>query len=219
MTITNRHEKEKKGCLPGCFTFLASSIGIGIILLTAIVFGYLFLRGAGAFLIIADELTMSDAIVVLGGGGERRLNEALKLYEEKYGRIIILTETGEWVEEYDYMQSFDIQIQLLNNGIPKGNILITDSEVSSTFEEAKAVRQLLERRQFSSAIIVTDPYHTKRTSIIFNDVFSGSDIQISFDPVNPSWYNSKTWFLSSDGWKFTSLEYIKLLAYMLGLQR
>ena len=218
MTITDMHEQEKKGCFRSCFSFLASSIGIGIILLAAVVFGYLFLRGAGAFLIIADELTASDAIVVLGGGGGERLNEALKLYEEKLGRIIMLTETGEWVEEYDYMQSFDIRIQLLNNGIPAGNILITDGEVSSTLEEARAVRQLLERRQFSSAIIVTDPYHTKRTSIIFNDVFSGSDIRISFDPVNPSWYNSRTWFLSGEGWKFTSLEYVKLLAYKLGLQ-
>jgi len=218
MTVTERNEQQSKSCLTSCFSFFASSIGIGIILLTAVVFGYLFLRGAGAFLIIASDLSPSDAIVVLGGGGEGRLNEALELYVEKYGRVIILTETGEWVEEYDYMQSFDIRIQLLNNGIPEGNIMITDVEVSSTLEEAKAVKQLLEVRQFSSAIVVTDPYHTKRTSIIFNDVFSGTDIRINFDPVTPSWYNSRTWFLSKDGWKFTSLEYIKLLAYKLGIQ-
>jgi len=95
--------------------------------------------------------------------------------------------------------------------------LITDSETTSTLEEAYAVKQLLERRQFSSAIIVTDPYHTKRTSIIFNDIFSEQDIRLYFRPVTPSWYNSRTWFLSRDGWKFTILEYVKLLAYKLSV--
>jgi len=187
-------------------------------LLLASFLGYLTLRGAGAYLIIADDLTPVDAIIIMGGGGEGRMNEALELYNEKYARIIILTETGERIEEFDYLQSFDLRIQLLNNGIPSGNILITESEVTSTLEEAHAVKQLLERRQLSTAIIVTDPFHTKRTSIIFGDVFSEQDIKLYFRPVTPSWYTSRTWFLTADGWKFTILEYVKLLAYKLGLQ-
>jgi len=187
-------------------------------LLLASFLGYLTLRGAGAYLIIADDLTPVDAIIIMGGGGEGRMNEALELYNEKYARIIILTETGERIEDFDYLQSFDLRIQLLNNGVPSGNILITESEVTSTLEEAHAVKQLLERRQLSTAIIVTDPFHTKRTSIIFGDVFSGQDIKLYFRPVTPSWYTSRTWFLTADGWKFTILEYIKLLAYKSGFQ-
>ena len=191
-------------------------MGVIIVLLLVSLIGYLFLRVAGAYLIIADDLTPVDTIIIMGGGDEGRMNEALELYHENYARIIVLTETGVRIEEFDYMQSFDLSIQLLNNGVPSGNILITDSEVTSTLEEAYAVKQLLERRQFSSAIIVTDPYHTKRTSIIFKDVFSEQDIKLYFRPVTPSWYNSRTWFLSPSGWKFTILEYIKLLAYKLG---
>jgi len=153
----------------------------------------------------------------MGGGDEGRMNEALELYREKYARIIVLTETGVRIEEFDYLQSFDLRIQLLNNGVPSGNVLITDSEATSTLEEAYAVKQLFERRQFSSAIIVTDPYHTKRTSIIFKDMFSEQDIRLYFRPVTPSWYNSRTWFLSRDGWKFTILEFVKLLVYKLGV--
>ena len=191
-------------------------MGVIIVLLLVSFIGYLFLRVAGAYLIIADDLTPADTIIIMGGGDEGRMNEALELYQEKYARIIVLTETGVHIEEFDYMQSFDLRIQLLNNGVPSGNILITDSEVTSTLEEAYAVKQLLEKRQFSSAIIVTDPYHTKRTSIIFKDVFSEQDIELYFRPVTPSWYNSRTWFLSPSGWKFTILEYVKLLAYKLG---
>lgn len=209
---------QKNSCFRGCLNIIGGAAGVVIVLLLASFVGYLFLRAAGAYLIIADDLIPVDAIIIMGGGNEGRMDEALELYREKYARIVILTETGERIEEFDYLQSFDLRIQLLNNGVPSGNILITDTEVTSTLEEAQAVKQLLERRQFSSAIIVTDPYHTKRTSIIFKDVFSEKDIRLYFRPVNPSWYNSRTWFLTADGWKFTILEYVKLLAYKLGLQ-
>ena len=211
------NENQKISCFRGCLNIIGGVVGVIVALLLVSVIGYLFLRAAGAYLIIADDLTPVDTIIIMGGGDEGRMNEALELYREKYARIIVLTETGVRIEEFDYLQSFDLRIQLLNNGVPSGNVLITDSETTSTLEEAYAVKQLLERRQFSSAIIVTDPYHTKRTSIIFNDIFSEQDIRLYFRPVTPSWYNSRTWFLSRDGWKFTILEYVKLLAYKLSV--
>ena len=213
----NNNTKKKKGCLSNCAGLMGGIIGVAILILVVILFGYFILRAAGAYLIIADELQPTNAIVIMGGGGEPRMAEALELFRDGLSRIIILTETGEYIEEYDYLQSFDIRIQLLNNGVPAGNILTTETEVSSTFEEAEAVLKVMQIRQMVSAIIVTDPYHTKRTSIIFNDVFLGEDIKLYFRPVTPSWYNSQTWFLTRDGWKFTMLEYIKLVAYQLGL--
>ncbi|MCD6576767.1 MAG: YdcF family protein [Anaerolineaceae bacterium] len=216
--MENSNENHKGSCSRGCLSLFGGVVGVIIALLLASIIGYFFLRGAAAYLIISDDLSPADVIIIMGGGDEGRMNEALKLYFEKYARIIVLTETGEQIGESNYLQSSDLLIQLMNNGVPSGNVLITDDEVTSTFEEARAVKRLLEKRQFSSAIIVTDPFHTKRTSIIFRDVFSGQDIRLYFHPVTPSWYNSRTWFLSSDGWKFTILEYIKLLAYKFGLQ-
>jgi len=211
------NKNQKISCFRGCVNIIGGAVGVIIALLLVSLIGYIFLRAAGAYLIIADDLTPVDTIIIMGGGDEGRMNEALELYREKYARIIVLTETGVRIEEFDYLQSFDLRIQLLNNGVPSGNVLITGSEATSTLEEAHAVKQLLERRQFSSAIIVTDPYHTKRTSIIFKDIFSEQDISLYFRPVTPSWYNSRTWFLSRDGWKFTLLEYVKLLAYKISL--
>jgi len=215
--MKNKDKNNKKNCLGGCFGIAGGIVFAIAAVIFFIVFGYLALRGAAAFLIIADDLEPASAIVIMGGGGEPRMAEALELYRDRLSRIIILTETGEYVEEYDYLQSFDIRIQLMNNGVPAGNILITESTVSSTLEEARAVLKVMKTRQMNSAIIVTDPYHTKRTSIIFDDVFADEEIRLYFHPVTPSWYNSRTWFLSGDGWKFTALEYAKLAAYALGI--
>ena len=127
-------------------------------------------------------------------------------------------ETGEEIPGFEMLHSFDMRIQLMNNGVPSGNILVTSIEASSTYEEAKAVLDLLTRRQISSALIITDPYHTRRTRIIFNDTFQQSEINLAIRPVRGSWFNSRTWFFSLQGWQFTTLEYLKLIGYTLGLK-
>ena len=166
----------------------------------------------GAYLIISSELQPANAIVVLSGGDESRMQEALKLYNENYAKMIILTETGQSTEGFTQLYSFDMRIVLLSHGVPSGNIFMTDHLVSSTRDEALAVKNLMTNQQMKSAIIVTDPYHTRRAFNIFKENFRDTDIQLSIQPVQNSWYNSRTWFLKVNGWKFTILEYIKLLA-------
>jgi uncharacterized SAM-binding protein YcdF (DUF218 family) len=211
------NDLKKKSCVQSCpGIFTSGFVVIAFVILLA-VGGYLFLRGSGAFLIVADELEKASAIVVLSGGDETRMSEALDLYEDGYADILILTETGRELENLDVLHSFDMRIQLMNNGVPSGNILITDHIVGSTVDEAVAVKNLLTNRQFNSAIIVTDPYHTKRTSIIFREIFGDSPIKLMIRPVTSSWYNSRSWFLSPRGWQFTLLEYLKLAGYYLGI--
>jgi uncharacterized SAM-binding protein YcdF (DUF218 family) len=210
--------KKNFSCSGGCLKYFTRGLGLLLLLAFLAISFYLLLRGAGAYLIIADDLQPSDAIVMLSGGVESRMEEALSLYQDGYGKVIILTETGQQLENFDTLHSNDIRIQLLNNGIPGGNILITDNVVNSTADEAYAVKVLLTNQQFMSAIIVTDPYHTKRTSIVFQDIFGDSPIKLIFRPVRGSWYTSRTWFLSKGGWKFTLTEYLKLAGYLLGIK-
>ncbi len=191
------------GCLTGFIIFIGAF--------------YVGLRAAAAYLIVADELVPVKAIVVLSGGTEPRMREALRLYEEGYGSIIILTETGGTLRDSEQLYSFDMRIQLMNNGVPSGNIIITDMQVSSTIDEARAVRETLTNQQFPSAIIITDPYHTRRTRMVFREAFTDSPIDIYVRPAGSSWYNSRTWFFSARGWQFTTLEYIKLIGYQLGI--
>ena len=211
-------EKEKKNsCMGGCLRIVGSGIGFLLLIVTLVAGAYILLRAAGAYLIYADELQPADVIVVLSGGTDSRMNEALRLYKEDYAKIIVLTETGEQTEGYEYLNSFDMRIQLINNGIPSGNIMITDLTVNTTVDEAVAIRDLMQNRQFRSAIVVTDPYHTRRSKLIFNQVFDETGIDIIMHPVRSSWYNSRTWFTSVKGWQFTLLEYAKLISMKFGI--
>jgi uncharacterized SAM-binding protein YcdF (DUF218 family) len=66
-------------------------------------------------------------------------------------------------------------------------------------------------------IVVTDPFHTQRTRMIFREVFDGSGRSVRVHPVPGHWYRSGTWFLSVAGWGNTLREYAKMTGYMLGL--
>ena len=201
----------------GCLRIVGSGIGLLLLIVTLVAGAYILLRAAGAYLIYADELQPADVIVVLSGGTDSRMNEALRLYKEDYAKIIVLTETGEQTEGYEYLNSFDMRIQLINNGVPSGNIMITDLTVNTTVDEAVAIRDLMQNRQFRSAIVVTDPYHTRRSKLIFNQVFDETGINVIMHPVRSSWYNSRTWFTSVKGWQFTLLEYAKLISMKFGI--
>lgn len=186
-----------------------------MILLIVFFFAVILFRAMGSFLIVSSELEYANAIVVLSGGDESRMQEALDLYNQDYSHLIVLTETGDVVEGYDHLHSFDMRIELLHQGIPSGNILLTNQVVTSTEAEAEAVKQLLTTHQFISCIVVTDPYHTRRAYTIFKDVFADTGIKVMIRPTSNHWYTADTWFLKLDGWRFTILEYAKYFSYML----
>ena len=176
---------------------------------------YLVLRLAGAVLIIADPLEKADAVVVLSGGNER-LPEAARLMRERYGEWLVLTETGEI--RPGVFGSDDLRAEANSLGIPSSSILITERTVTSTRDEAVAVLPLMQERNLGSCIVVTDPFHTLRTRVIFRDIFRGSGKEIIVSPVPASWYRSRDWFLSARGWQYTLQEYFKLTLYLLGFR-
>jgi uncharacterized SAM-binding protein YcdF (DUF218 family) len=180
---------------------------------------YLGLRGMGAFLITGDRLKQVDAVVVLGGGGEHRVEEAVRLIKEKYGHWLIITEPGELDPPELGMGSQFFRIQAVELGLSANAILITEKTAASTYEEALAVLHLMESQQFKSVIVVTDPFHTQRTRIIFRRIFDETGLQVRIHPVPGHWYRSTTWFLSIEGWGHTLREYIKLAGYLLGYYR
>lgn len=169
----------------------------------------------GAVLVIADPLEKADAIVMLSGGGEERIRETIRLYQEEYAQIIILTETGAVLKGYNAEFSKEQRLIFIDAEIPATSIWITPHHAASTRDEAKDVRALVNNRNVRALIVVTDPYHTLRTRMIWNEVFADNGIKIIVRPTRDSWYRSTTWWLSPEGWRNTLNEYVKLASYIL----
>ncbi len=192
-------------------------VGFGLLALAAVIGLYFALTAAGGILIIADPLEKSDAVVVLSGGDGERLDEAARIYQDKMAEYIVFThperEGGGWQSHL-----MDMKLQAMNQGVPITGLLVTDKHGNSTYEEAKEIRRYLEPMKFQSITIVTDPFHTFRTRLIFRDVFKDSSMKVRVRPVRGHWYRSTTWWRSAEGWQMTVEEYLKIAAYLVGIR-
>ena len=209
---------QNKSCRGTCISYSAGMLALSLISLLVIIGFYFLLRAMGGYLIIADDLKQMDAVVVLSGGGLSRREEGAKLFKERYAKIFVLTETGETVSDLGVNYSTVLKQEAIQMGIPDDGILITQEHANNTLEEAIAVKQLLENSELKSAVIITDPFHTRRARMLFQDVFEDTDIDINVRPVIGSWYRSDTWFASKRGWEATVQEYLRIIGYKLGLQ-
>jgi uncharacterized SAM-binding protein YcdF (DUF218 family) len=190
----------------GCFW--RGLIGLALLILILI--------GLGSFLIVTDKVAPADAIVVLSGGESDRLPQAARLFKKGYGSTVILTRTALVDSNPPIDPNHFKETQAVELGIPPEQTFITNEQVNGTYDEAAAVLDMMQRHGYKSCIVVTDPYHSRRAKIIFDDVFESSGIKVMIYPVGDSWYRAFTWWLHPQGWVYTAEEYFKLLAYMLG---
>ena len=169
----------------------------------------LILRGIGAVLIYADPLEKADSVVALSGDTGDRVTEAAWLYDNHYADYLFITYTDE--------QARDALLwKAQQEGISSDRIVVTAMQVSNTVDEAHAIRALAEERAQQSLIIITDPFHTLRTRIIFRKELSGSGIDVQVRPVGGHWFRSTTWWRTAEGRRYLLEEYLKILFYAFG---
>jgi uncharacterized SAM-binding protein YcdF (DUF218 family) len=213
--MTPSSNPKSSGCLPrGC---LAITGGSWLILAIGLLFVFVFAEGlltaAGRLLIYSDPPHKAETMAVLSGGGTPRLQEAVHLYQEREAPFILLTETGAITPRYGPLSQLE-KDQLVEMGVNVRDIMITDTKVDSTTDEAHVIRKELSTHGFKSIIIVTDTFHSFRTHLIFQDAFKGSDFTFYIRPVRDDWYEAATWWTTWEGWQTTLLEYSKLFSYL-----
>jgi uncharacterized SAM-binding protein YcdF (DUF218 family) len=169
-------------------------------------------------LVVADRLRPADAIVVLSGGSIERIKYAASLYRDGMGQYLILTETGISYPGNPKVATQQARELAMDQGVPEEVILAPEVVVDSTVDEAEVIKETAEASDFKRLIVVTDPYHTFRTRLIFNSIFKRTGITIMVHPTSTHWYDSSTWFFSLEGWKTTFAEYIKTIGFFAGIR-
>lgn len=198
-----KDNRKGKTALSGCVIFIVSIL---IILITPILIYYSMVV-LGAILIVADPIVEVDAVVILSGDGGDRLGMAADMLERGFVHSLVITNTNPPANQQLAQDAVAL-------GFNPGNIYITDKEVNSTVDEAHAVLQLAHSKGWSSLKVVTDPFHSFRTRIVFRRELRGSGVTISVRPVVGHWFRSNTWFRYQDGWRYVFLEFGKLFNYL-----
>ena len=122
-----------------------------------------------------DQRAPADCIIVLGAGTDgqtpnpvfrERLNHAVTLYQEGYADIILLT--GGYSPGNDRSDAAIAQSWLVGQGIPESAILLEERS-TITQENLKFSKEIMDSKDFSTSILVSDPLHMKRSMMMAKD--------------------------------------------------
>ncbi|MGB9858618.1 MAG: YdcF family protein, partial [Moorellaceae bacterium] len=116
------------------------------------------------WLVVEDNaLQPADVIIVLSGEQGERVETAVKLYKQGFApRLLMTGGPVEWnVAAADIMAW-----QAESLGVPPQDIVL-ERRASSTYENAVYTLEILKQKGWRSAIVVTSPYHLRRTRFIF----------------------------------------------------
>ncbi|MBM4141200.1 MAG: YdcF family protein [Nitrospira sp.] len=190
--------------------FKILKILIAFVLITVLLYlghGFI-LEKAGRYLYYKDELKPADVIVILSGEKTERVEYGVKLFKEGWARKDrIIFSGGPVVWKYTWASL--MKEQALHLGVPDKAILLEEKS-SSTEENARYTKEILDKHGYKTCILVTSPYHSKRASKIFTKIM-GDKIKIISAPVDNSWFSFEQWWERKRDRKAVLREYSKLL--------
>lgn len=123
-----------------------------------------------------DDAGPADTLVVLGAAQydgrpspvlQARLDHALELYESGMAGAVIVT--GGKQEGDRFTEAFSSYDYLRTNGIPEGSLFL-EVDGENTYQQLSASRLIMDNNGFESALLVSDPYHSKRLLAIADEV-------------------------------------------------
>lgn len=172
-----------------------------------------FLLFIGEALLVENEYEKADVIVVFGGGERtERVDHALYLYEQKYAERILLSggvgrslTSVPWaVRMKKYLEKF----------VPSEQIYI-DEKAESTFDNAKHTIDVMKKNNWRKAIIVTSPYHMKRSLWILERISKSDSHEFKWIPnaTTTSSVSSDSWWQDDWSKRIVIEEYVKYFLY------
>ena len=171
----------------------------------AFVFSGVFLRKMGDMIVVDDKVPAADAAVVLSTGIEYypRLIQAASLYRQGMAKNIVINGN----RKTDILRDLEAQgfksccpwysdsVSILTMlGVPEDKIFpISIEDAYDTVSEAEAVGRELIKRKWTTVIITTSKYHTRRAKFIWQKMFNKQlniyMVSAKTDPYDPdSWW-------------------------------
>jgi uncharacterized SAM-binding protein YcdF (DUF218 family) len=177
------------------------------------------LTGFADYLIVSDKLQPADVIVLLNSEVDTRPFRASELFKQGLAPVIVIarSESTPTVNLGLVPNDTDISVAVMEKqGVPAEKIIVLPfpGGVTSTFDEAAAVRQYVQAHQTRRIILVTSAFHTRRARWIFEKALAGLPIALEMAAVPYSGFDQTNWWKNETGLIMLNNEYIKLFYYL-----
>jgi uncharacterized SAM-binding protein YcdF (DUF218 family) len=183
--------------------------------------GAAFVNGAARWLNNPDTPARADAILVLAGSYQRPIH-AGELYRQGLAPLVLVSVAAAdpaaaplaalgvklVPKEETYEQT------LRAKGVPADRIQRLGTKSLSTVDEAFELRKRFAGKS-AKVLVVTSPFHVRRSRMIFTDALEGSGIAVSV-VATPQEPFPERWWTSQDASRDVLLEWTKILFYLGG---
>lgn len=171
--------------------------------------------------LVDEPVERAAAIVVLGGGEDYRPFAAARLWREGWAPVVLVPDVEVRRTEAMGLRPPVTEVilgVLKAEGVPERAIVRIGREVTSTRDEAVAVRQWAEGGAGPQAggsrrlLIPTDPFATRRTDWIFRRVLPEWDVRVV--RTDPATLDFDRWWMREDGVLSFQSEWVKMAYYL-----
>lgn len=143
----------------------------------------------GWYLSPQDTLEKVDAVVVVSGGdSNKRIDKGVQLYKEGWAKVLIFSGAA---AEGDVSNAAAMKNIAVSRGVPEGAILIEEKS-KITAENAKFTAEIIKENGYKSMILVTAPYHQRRTYNLFKKELPDVEI-LNQSAIDESWRKKGWW--------------------------
>ncbi len=200
------------------------SVRVGVVLLAAVIAGLCagwlardeILRSLARAWTVSDPVVAADAVAVLGGGLETRPFAAADLYKRGVAKRILLA--GVRLSPTEKLAILPSHVELnrtvlLKLGVPREAIGTFGSDVSNTFEEARALIQWGKENGAKDIIVPTEIFSSRRVRWILDKEAAAAGVRVHVLALAPLEYGVDDWWRRGEGVVTFQNEVIKYLYY------
>ena len=189
---------------------------VGLVVMYLVLFYTPFIWFVAEPLRVAEPPRPADAIVVFaggvgesgkaGGGYQERVKQAVDLYREGNAPWLIFSSGymfAFW--EADMMRNLAV-----DHGVPASAIIL-ETKAANTYENVVFVREILDRHDWRSVLLVSSPYHMRRALLTWQKVVP--EITVVPSPVPWSQFYAHGLGASLEQMRGIFHEYVAIIAY------
>jgi uncharacterized SAM-binding protein YcdF (DUF218 family) len=199
---------------------LTAGAGLLFLVILAVAFHSQILTSIANYLVISDKLQPADLIFLLNSDVNTRPFRASELYQQRLAPLIIIARSEDTpiVNLGLVPNDTDISVGVMEKlGVPSERIIVLPvaGGVTSTFDEAAALRRYVEANDTHKIILVTSAFHTRRARWIFERTLVGLPVTLEMAAVPYASFDQTNWWKNESGLITLNNEYIKLVFYLL----